>query len=443
MINTITFGLLLLNFFKVLTIEFEISISQGSLYSQKRIVNTISANTTFIVNCYQQFAQYCTIELNQTSNKPAEIALLYLEGQAPFLDNNNDFIYDGMDYDSYVQKKRNHFIQIPSSKGKMYFTVLTNIPVSFDIYLRGSQTMLCQNNCKGNGICIEGECKCDSGFISRDCSLRALQLEQEKTISVNGSHDPNFYCYYEYKGSQDLQLEISIKDENEAQVYLLIPDLVYLPTVDFYNDAARITKKTPFKRQIEQRKSKIKNDQDKYIPDKLIILLQGVQFKIRLEQINGVNKEEQMKLIIIVVCSIAGSILLCFCIFLIRRIRQKRSMEKLTPEDYEMREKQFTYGGCLNKKEDDQFGTIDNQLQSNNLQDNCAICLDPLSNKQPILQTICKHIYHVKCIEKWLEKNQFCPFCRFDLKIENLKQQRQQIIKVPITNQVRIVRRNN
>lgn len=64
MINTITIGFLLLNFLKVLTVDFEIAISKDSLYSQKRIVNTISANTTFIVNCYNLFAQYCSIELN-------------------------------------------------------------------------------------------------------------------------------------------------------------------------------------------------------------------------------------------------------------------------------------------------------------------------------------------------------------------------------------------
>ncbi|CAD8085522.1 unnamed protein product [Paramecium primaurelia] len=443
MINTITIGFLLLNFLKVLTVDFEIAISKDSLYSQKRIVNTISANTTFIVNCYNLFAQYCSIELNQTSNTAAEIALLFLEGQAPFLNNKQDFIYDGMDYDSYVQQKRNHFILIPSSKDKVYFTVLTNIPVSFDIYLRGSQTMLCPGDCKGNGICIEGKCRCEQGFIARDCSLKALKLEQDQSIKINGSHDPNFYFYYEYNGTSDLRLEISTKDdENETQVYLIIPDLVYLPTTNFFNDAARITIQTPYVRYIDQRKQSNQNDQNSQIPDRLIILLQGVQFSIRLDLIKDESKNEQMKLIIIIVSSVAGSLLLCFCIFLIRRARQNRQMDKQTPEDYEMREKQFTYGRSLSKKEDDQIFTVNNQIQSNDLQD-CAICLDPLSNQQPIKNTPCKHIFHAKCIEKWLQKNQFCPFCRFDLKIDNLKQQQQILIKIPVANQVRIVRRNN
>ncbi|CAD8181697.1 unnamed protein product [Paramecium octaurelia] len=444
MFNTITIGLLLLNFLKVLSVDFEISISKDSLYSKKRIVNTISSNTTFIVNCYNLYAQYCSIELNQTSNQPAQIALLFLKGQAPFLDNKKDFIYDGMDYDSYVQQKSNHFILIPSSQDQVYFTVLTNIPVSFDIYLRGSQTMLCPGDCQKNGICVDGECRCEQGFIARDCSQRALQLEQDKAIKINGSHDPNFYCYYEYNGTSDLRLEISTKDdENETQVYLIIPDLVYLPTTDFFNDAATITKDVPYVIQIDQRKQSYFEDENSYIPDRLIILLRGGQFNISLDLISDDNKGDQMKLIIIIVCSVAGSLLLCFCVFLIRRAKLRRAMDKQTPEDFEMREKQFTYGRSLSKKEDDEFVNMNNQIQCKDLQDNCAICLDPLSNQQPIKTTPCKHIFHAKCIEKWLQKNQFCPFCRFDLKIDNLKQQKQQHIKLPVANQVRIVRRNN
>ncbi|CAK86371.1 unnamed protein product (macronuclear) [Paramecium tetraurelia] len=442
MINTFTFGLLLLYFYEVFAVQFELFISKGFLYSQKRIVNTNSSNTTFIVNCHPQYANYCTIDLNQTSQKAAEIALLFLEAQPPYLDKDDGFIFDGMDYDSYVQKKRNHFIQIPSSYSKIYFTVLTNIPISFDIYLTGSSSMLCPNNCQENGDCLQGECKCGKGFISRDCSMRALQLEQEKPMPVNGSHDPNFYCYYEYNGTQDLRLEITT--ENEAQIYLLVPNLLYLPTPNFFDNSAIITRTTPLNITIEQRKSN-SYEWGSQIPDKLIILIQGSEFIIRLNRIDDESKSEQVKSIIIVVCSVTGFLLFCFCIFIIRRARQRKSVEKQTPDDFEIKENQFIYGRSQSKKEDDQYATIDNQLQPSNLQDNCAICLDPLCNQQPVNSTPCNsHIFHVYCIQQWLQKNQFCPFCRFDLKINNLQQQNQQPIKVPmaIANQLRIVRRN-
>lgn len=41
----------------------------------------------------------------------------------------------------------------------------------------------------------------------------------------------------------------------------------------------------------------------------------------------------------------------------------------------------------------------------------CAICLDsiyPAKYKLP-----CKHLFHVKCIKKWLKHSQSCPVCRY------------------------------
>lgn len=41
----------------------------------------------------------------------------------------------------------------------------------------------------------------------------------------------------------------------------------------------------------------------------------------------------------------------------------------------------------------------------------CSICLDKLVVKQT--QTLhCGHEFHHECIEKWIEKNNTCPFCR-------------------------------
>ena len=32
-----------------------------------------------------------------------------------------------------------------------------------------------------------------------------------------------------------------------------------------------------------------------------------------------------------------------------------------------------------------------------------------------IAETICKHIFHTKCIDKWLSENKRCPLCRENL----------------------------
>jgi len=46
--------------------------------------------------------------------------------------------------------------------------------------------------------------------------------------------------------------------------------------------------------------------------------------------------------------------------------------------------------------------------------DECAICLDFLDfEKGEIISLrICNHNFHKKCINLWLEENNFCPLCR-------------------------------
>lgn len=43
--------------------------------------------------------------------------------------------------------------------------------------------------------------------------------------------------------------------------------------------------------------------------------------------------------------------------------------------------------------------------------DNCPICLDAIPYNELHL-TICKHIFHYSCINKWYEKKSTCPNCR-------------------------------
>lgn len=41
----------------------------------------------------------------------------------------------------------------------------------------------------------------------------------------------------------------------------------------------------------------------------------------------------------------------------------------------------------------------------------CLICYEPCVFPS-IKQLECHHIFHIKCIDKWLQKNPNCPLCR-------------------------------
>jgi len=42
-------------------------------------------------------------------------------------------------------------------------------------------------------------------------------------------------------------------------------------------------------------------------------------------------------------------------------------------------------------------------------EESCTICLDKPDN---CIQLKCGHIFHKKCIKKWISKNKTCPNCR-------------------------------
>ena len=45
----------------------------------------------------------------------------------------------------------------------------------------------------------------------------------------------------------------------------------------------------------------------------------------------------------------------------------------------------------------------------------CAICLKEFEEKEELIFTTCKHLYHEDCLRKWLIERQVCPLCKYSL----------------------------
>ena len=48
----------------------------------------------------------------------------------------------------------------------------------------------------------------------------------------------------------------------------------------------------------------------------------------------------------------------------------------------------------------------------------CTVCMEYIEIKTKGMFMPCGHIYHPDCLKPWLEKNNTCPVCRFDLPLE-------------------------
>ena len=52
---------------------------------------------------------------------------------------------------------------------------------------------------------------------------------------------------------------------------------------------------------------------------------------------------------------------------------------------------------------------------SSNLIQECSICLEEFQIGFEVTSMPCSHVYHGKCIGKWLQTSHFCPLCRYPM----------------------------
>ena len=50
----------------------------------------------------------------------------------------------------------------------------------------------------------------------------------------------------------------------------------------------------------------------------------------------------------------------------------------------------------------------------------CCICLIPMKIGDDIVLLKCQHLFHFKCLEKWVETKEVCPFCRGKIEFGNI-----------------------
>lgn len=48
----------------------------------------------------------------------------------------------------------------------------------------------------------------------------------------------------------------------------------------------------------------------------------------------------------------------------------------------------------------------------------CTVCCDPIVVDTKGMFMPCGHVYHPDCLTPWLENNNSCPVCRFELPLE-------------------------
>ena len=80
----------------------------------------------------------------------------------------------------------------------------------------------------------------------------------------------------------------------------------------------------------------------------------------------------------------------------------------------------YSFGGSTKRKESEQND------------ENCPICYEPLSENPPINTTSCGHTFHTLCLCNWLRSgNNTCPYCRNEFTEEQINEMCVAIPKPP------------
>ena len=75
----------------------------------------------------------------------------------------------------------------------------------------------------------------------------------------------------------------------------------------------------------------------------------------------------------------------------------------------------------------------------------CCICLIPMKIGDDIVLLKCQHLFHYKCLEKWVETKEVCPFCRGKIEFGNIikKQEKREDKKIILKEDKKIEESKN
>ena len=117
--------------------------------------------------------------------------------------------------------------------------------------------------------------------------------------------------------------------------------------------------------------------------------------------------------ILMIILSIVIVIIILLIIYIC--FFQKYKNKNIDKTLFEKKKKIYLFQNIITPlKYNDEYEKFGNQ---------CSICLEKYGEKKKICLTECNHIFHFKCLRKFILESKFslCPLCKFDL-VKNLKE---------------------
>ncbi|KAL4435142.1 hypothetical protein ABPG74_003635 [Tetrahymena malaccensis] len=453
----------------------ELYINQSYKYSFK------VQNATFMINNYSQ-NMYTYIEFNfdnsqdfqsyNNFNTPRILANIH---QAPYFylsdQKKTEIKAQYFDSNGYYQKKNRFYLLIVSDtpvNDALYITLLLDqsfllgqsFNYQFTIKIIGqSNSKPCPFGCLGLGSCVQGKCMCQQSQIDEDCSQSAQKVEINQTQFNQVILKPNVISYI-YMRTESLltlqQLKVSLNLSNQIGTTCILFQNPYqanyqlysteIPTLLNYNKNLCLG---PTSSQLTQQfiltEGPINLTNGQIISIGLILKNQyedqQIYYKFQLHEDQNDNSvdSDDVITIISVVCSFLVTFTLVFICFQYCRTRNQNdnlsssfenpiieisNLEQL--ESQKKLDKQKINKKILEKYlPSQQWESAKCMLkeQKRELTEPfiCLVCHLNIENGEKVRVSICYHVLHIECFDEWFINKEFCPMCRREHKLEDLK----------------------
>ncbi|CAD8131953.1 unnamed protein product [Paramecium octaurelia] len=283
----------------------------------------------------------------------------------------------------------------------LFIGALSKLQSSFKIHAEIIPLSGCAKDCRYGGSCFQGVCQCTKGSFGDDCSIQGLDILQQTTLSSD-------YLYYldieQLTGTTFLRV-LSSSITLRSQCYAENPQI---------NHGTQVLTNLI---QIDHNRIQDCKDVTFLVSDQMQVQQTPYYlFKLpnqSLVEIIEINDEKVSISTILFILFIPLSIIFitfmiccCYKLFKNKAFQQQNLQTEPNPTTYV---DLYIPTYKFQEIKDTDVHTISLDYQY------CSICLEKFDLQNNVKITYCKHLYHSKCLQLWIEKIKVCPLCRAPL----------------------------
>ena len=346
-----------------------------------------------------------TLEVSRPYESGESCALMMRRGLVPDVNSDGGITADLVDLSSWELRKNKHFLSFSQSiltpgesvyLGIAYFAQYRNSSLPYQVRLETSASPLCPDDCNSAGYCsVTDICKCFDGYFGQACAVTLPLLVPGETdivyVPVQGY---SFFYFNTNQNAVSMNLKWAPGSINIAWRHS--DNSSDLPT---YLKAERIIWNVT-----EECDLKFAGDTGQYI----LGLYNPSYATIKASVSLAVSREmSNSNIIIVSVCSLlGGSLVLMWGVYIYCKVRRHHTNVLIVPE---LLTEPTNTVLLLSLFPVDTYSNLPESLNST-----CSVCLDNFHPKDQVRILLCYHVYHIHCIDKWLEQQQFCCMCKRD-----------------------------